>query len=118
MNIEQLREFCLSLGDVDERTPFGRFARRYESILVFYVCGHMFCFIDIDDFSFVNVRSTPDEIETFRQSHFSVQKPLNQSMRYWMQIQFGGDVSDAEIYRLIQRSFHIVKTKYAPKQTS
>lgn len=40
MNIEKFREYCLSLGDdVTEKTPFGKFARKYESILVFYVRG-------------------------------------------------------------------------------
>ncbi len=38
MNIEDFRDYCLSLGnpgEVEEKTPFGKFARRYESILVF-----------------------------------------------------------------------------------
>lgn len=63
MNIEEFREYCLSMEGVTEKTPFGKFARRYDSILVFYVLDHMFCFVDIDDFSSVTVKSTPDEIE-------------------------------------------------------
>lgn len=46
MNIEELRDFCLSLGDVTEKTPFGKFARRFDSVLAFYVCGHIFCMTD------------------------------------------------------------------------
>ncbi len=64
MDIEEFRKYCLSLGDVSEKMPFGKFAARYDSILAFYVYGHMFCFIDIDNFTFVNVKSTPDEILT------------------------------------------------------
>lgn len=63
MNIEDFRKYCLSLEDVTEKTPFGKFARRFDSILVFYVLGHMFCFVDMDNFSSVTVKSTPDEIE-------------------------------------------------------
>lgn len=118
MNIEEFRNHCLSLGEVEERTPFGKFARRYDSILVFYVEGHMFCFIDIDNFTFVNVRSTPDEIEALRSTHYCVEAPLNRSMRYWIQIRLNGDISDSEIFRLTDRAFEIIKTKYAPKQTS
>ena len=62
MNIEDFRKYCLSLGDVTEKTPFGKFARRFDSILVFYVLDHMFCFVDMDDFSSVTVKSTPYEI--------------------------------------------------------
>ena len=45
MNIEDYRNYCLSLGDdVEERMPFKVF--RYGSeVLVFYVCGHMLFFI-------------------------------------------------------------------------
>ena len=44
MNIEDYREFCLSLGgDVEEKLPFTAF--QYASgVLVFYVHGHMFSF--------------------------------------------------------------------------
>ncbi len=76
--------------------------------------GNMFCFIDINDFSSVTVKSTPDEIETFRATHFSVSAPLNQSLRYWMQLDLGGDVSDTDIRNLTARAFTLVKTKYMP----
>ena len=37
MNIEEFREYCLSLGEVKEKMPFGKFAQRFDSLLVFYV---------------------------------------------------------------------------------
>ena len=73
MDIEEFRKYCLSLGDVSEKMPFGKFAARYDSILAFYVYGHMFCFIDIANFTFVNVKSTSDEIEYKRETCFSRQ---------------------------------------------
>lgn len=63
MNVEQLREHCLKPGDVEEKIPFAKFARGYDSTLVFYVMGHMFCMLDLDDFSWVAVRSTAEEME-------------------------------------------------------
>lgn len=114
MNIEDFRDYCLSLGDdVIEKTPFGKFAARYDSLLVFYTRGHMFCIIDIDNFSYVNVRSTPDEIEEIRMNHVSVNIPINRSLRYWLEIQLGGDFSDKEIYALVKRSFDIIREKYS-----
>lgn len=116
MNIEELRDFCLSLGDVSEKTPFGNFARRYESILVFYVAGHMFCFVDMDNFTFVDIKSTPDEIDELKATHSSVDKPLNCSPRHWIQLNFNGDVPDSLIYSLINRAYLIVKQKYTKKR--
>lgn len=58
MNVEQLRDFCLSLDNVEEKIPFGKFAHGYDSMLVFYVMNHMFCMFNLDDFTWIAVRST------------------------------------------------------------
>lgn len=58
MELTLLRDYCLSMDGVTEKTPFGRFARRFDSILVFYVRNHMFCLTDMDDFTYVTVRLT------------------------------------------------------------
>ena len=116
MNVEELREYCLSLGDVTEKMPFGRFAARYDSILVFYVEGHMFCLFDIDDFSSVNVRSTPGEMDELRARYDSVGTPVNRAMCYWVEIQTGGDVADAVIYSLVRRAYEIVRDRYRKKR--
>ena len=53
MNIEELRQYCLSLPESVEKLPFERFFRGRHSILAFYTAGHIFCFIrlesDLDD---------------------------------------------------------------------
>lgn len=112
MDLVEFREYCLSFGGVGEKTPFGKFARRYDSILAFYVEGHMFCFTDIEDFSYVNVRSTPETIDCLKERYDSVSKPINRSLRYWIQLDFGGDVPDGEIRRLVREAYDIVKAKY------
>ncbi|MDE7411500.1 MAG: MmcQ/YjbR family DNA-binding protein [Paramuribaculum sp.] len=115
MDIENFRDMCLKLGNVTEKTPFGKFAKRYESILVFYVAGHMFCFIDMNDFTFVNVRLTPDEIDDFRLKYDSVSRPINQSLKYWIQLNFGGDIPDDIIKKAVKRAYEVVVQKYSGK---
>lgn len=115
MNIEDFRAYCLSLDGVTEKIPFGKFAKRFESTLVFYVLGHMFCIVDIDNFTSVTVRSTPEEIENLRQTHVSVEAPVNPTLRYWIKLNFNGDISDSEIYGYVNRAYEIVKTKYSTK---
>lgn len=115
MNIEELRDFCLSMDGVGEKTPFGKFARRYDSILVFYVCGHMYCMLDMDDFMSVTVKLTPDEIEELRINRSSVGNPVNLSPRHWLQLNLNGDLSDSEILGRVSRAYEIVKAKYSRK---
>lgn len=115
MNIEELREYCMAMDGATEKTPFGKFARRYESVLVFYVLDHMFCYTDMDDFSWVNVKSTPDEIEELKSRHMSAGNPLNMDPRHWVRLELNGDISDKDVLRLIDRSYELVRDKYTPK---
>lgn len=115
-DLESFRDYCLHLGDVKEKMPFGKFAKRYESILAFYVLGHMFCFIDIDNFSFVNLRLTPEIIEKIKEKYTSFGRPINQGLKYWIQVDFNGDIPDETIYTWVSEAFDIVKEKYTNKK--
>ena len=56
MNIEDYREYCLSLGsDVEEKLPFTAF-HYASSVLVFYVHGHMFSFFVCDHFTIITLK--------------------------------------------------------------
>lgn len=115
MNIEDLRNFCLSLEGVTEKTPFGKFSRRYESTLVFYVLDHVFCMADMDDFTDITFRSTPDEIEELRSRYMSIQEPVNTAMKFWVRVILNEDMRDSEIYSNIKRAYEIVRNKYTKK---
>ncbi len=112
MNIEDFRTYCLSMEGVTEKIPFGKFAKRFDSTLVFYVLGHMFCMVDINDFNSVTVRSTQEEIESLRQKFAAVEPPLNPAMRFWIKLNLNEDIPDSEIYRYVNRAYAIVRDKY------
>lgn len=116
MNIEEFREYCLSLGDVTEKTPFGKFAPRFDSVLVFYVSGHMFCIVDMDNFTNAVVRNTPDKISCLYERFSSVERQRNMSAKYWIQLNFDGDILEPEILDLVRQSYEIVKAKYSKKK--
>ena len=60
MNIEDYREYCLSLGeDMEEKLPFTAF-RCASGVFVFYVHGHMFSFFDCDNFSVITLKCQPE----------------------------------------------------------
>lgn len=62
MNVEEFREYCLSLPDVTEATPFEKFSKGKFTILVFYVNSHMFCYFNIDDFSNITIKCESSEM--------------------------------------------------------
>lgn len=112
MNIEKFRDYCLSMAGVTEKTPFGKFSPRYDSLLVFYVCDHMFCMVDMDDFTSVSFRSTPEEIAKITERYSAVTAPVNKAMKYWLTVNLNEDMSDSEIYSHVRQAYEIIKDKY------
>ena len=108
MNVEELRDYCLSMGsDVEERFPFTKF-RPAEAVLVFYVGGHMFCYFDIDNLGIVTVKYDPAQIAALKEEYPCITNPYNMSPKHWI----GIDVlhaDDALIKRLIRESYERVK---------
>ena len=115
MNIEEFREYCLSLPGVTEATPFEKFSRGKFTVLVFYVSGHMFCYFNIDDFSAITIKCDPDEMAELKERYQAIGEPFNGDKRYWMNVQLGQDVTDDEIRALVSKSHQLVANKYKTK---
>lgn len=116
MNIEDYREFCLSLGDdVEEKLPFTAF--HYASgVLVFYVHGHMFSFFDCDHFNVITLKCQPERIDELRAAHDCIVKPFNMSPKHWLGIETNAAPDDL-LQELTRNSYQIVKTKYKAKRS-
>ena len=121
MNIEEFREYCLSLPDVTEATPFEKFSRgkfldkpsgRAErTILVFYVNSHMFCYFNVDDFSNITIKCNLAEMAELKELYQALGEPLNGDQRYWISVQPNMDLPDEELKELVRKSYEIVKSK-------
>lgn len=111
MNIEDYRNYCLSLGeDVEEKLPFTAF-RYAGNVLVFYVCGHMFAFFDCDNFTVITLKCQPDRIGDLKERYSCIGNPFNESPKYWIGVD-PDTASDALLRELTRNSYEIVKSKY------
>lgn len=108
MNVEEFRDYCLSLPGVTEGTPFERFTRGRYTILVFYVSGHMFCYFNVDEFSNITIKCDTDRIAELRERYQAVGNPYNGDKRYWISIQPNQDLPDKELKALVRRSHALV----------
>lgn len=115
LNVEELRDYCLSLGeDVTEKMPFGKFNGASE-VLVFYVCGHMFCYYNLARFTIVTVKCQPERIEELQASERGITAPYNMSPRHWVGLDV--ELIDNNLSKeLIRNSYNIVKSKYTKKR--
>ena len=115
MNIEDYRDYCLSLGkDVEEKLPFTAF--HYASgVLVFYVHGHMFSFFDCDNYGVITLKCQPGRIEELKVEHSCIGKPFNMSAKHWIGID-AATAPDDLLRELTRNSYEIVKAKYKIKR--
>ena len=111
MNIEDYRDYCLSLdSDIEEKLPFQKF-KSGEGVLVFYVSGHMFSFFDCNNFTIVSLKCQPDRIEDLKARYSCIGKPFNLSPRYWIGVD-ANEATDDLLQELTRNSYEIVRTKY------
>ncbi len=109
MNLEKIREYCLSLPHVTEEVL-------WEKDLVFKIGGKMFTVIGLDagpasQFSF---KCTPEEFAELTERDGIVPAPY--AARYhWVAIQKPNALAQAEIKRLIKDSYEMVKAKLTRK---
>lgn len=116
MNVEELRNYCLSLGDdVEEKMPFQAF-KAANGVLAFYVCGHMFCYFDVDSYEVVSVKCQPDRIEGLKERYAAVTAPYNMDPRHWIGIR-PEEADDNLMRELANNSYNIVKQQYTRKKT-
>mgnify|MGYP002856672057 CR=1 FL=1 len=111
MNIEDFRNYCLSLPGTTEGTPFEKFTRGRLTILVFYINRRMYCYFNIDDFSEITIRCAPDEMDELKERYEAVGNPYNGNRRHWIGVKTGADMPDSEILELVRKSYLLAKTR-------
>lgn len=108
MDIEELRNYCLSLSpEVEEKFPFQQF-KAAKDMLAFYIGGHIFCYFDINDLTHVTVKCPKEKVMELIERYDYIDHPYNGNAKYWI----GIDVTRAEAKvakQLVADSFGIVK---------
>ncbi|TMI69522.1 MAG: MmcQ/YjbR family DNA-binding protein [Bacteroidetes bacterium] len=106
MNIESLREYCLSKPGAEETMPFG------PDTLVFKVNGKIFLLAGMDDepLSF-NVKCDPDKAIELREQFACVLPGYHMNKKHWNTIIVDGSVPSKQIKEWIDDSYSLVKGK-------
>ncbi len=102
MNIEELRDYCLSLKGVEEKMPFD------DKTLVFTVKGKMFCLTDIEDYEFVNLKCNPEKAVELREQYCEVTPGYHMNKRHWNSVKPAGKITSRLMKQWILDSYHLV----------
>ncbi len=110
MDIEELREYCLSLKGATEDMPFG------DEYLVFRVFGKWFAVIPLCDPELkLSVKCDPAQAVELRERYASVSAAWHFNKKYWNCIIPGGDMDDDTVKRWIRHSVEEVVKKLPRK---
>lgn len=105
MNIEELREFCLSLKGTTEDFPFN------EDTLVFKVVGKMFCLTNLDGPLSVNLKNLPEKNIELKETYSAIKPGYHMNKLHWVIVEIDGTLPDPFIKELITESYHCVIEK-------
>lgn len=106
MNIETLREYCLSKPGAEETLPFG------PDTLVFKVHNKIFLLAGLDSQPLqFNVKCDPDKAIELREEYPCVQPGYHMNKKHWNTIVVDGSVSSKLLKGWIDHSYDLVGGK-------
>ena len=103
MNIEVLREYCLSLPGVTESLPFN------DTALVFKVVGKMFALLDLsDDRRGITLKCNPELAVELRGQHQEVTPAWHFNKVHWNGVDIYGSIPQEKLFEWIRHSYDLV----------
>ena len=109
MDIEQLRDYCLSLPLVTEDMPFG------DTTLVFRVRGRIFALTDLERPTLVSLKCDPELAIALRERHEGIAGAYHMNKKHWNQLNLFGMLPDELVQSLIRHSYNLVVSKLPRK---
>jgi predicted DNA-binding protein (MmcQ/YjbR family) len=102
MNIETIREYCISKKGVTEGFPFG------EDTLVFKAAGKIFALVNLDGELSINLKCDPSMALDLRERYSAVTPGYHMNKKHWNTINLDGTVPDKEVFSWIDHSYYLV----------
>ena len=103
MNIEVLRDYCLSKTGVEETLPFG------PDTLVYKVGGKVFMLLGLDNDGLrFNVKCDPDKAIELREEFFYVLPGYHMNKKHWNTIVVDSSASIKKLKEWIDDSYKLV----------
>ena len=109
MDVESVREYCLSKKAVTESFPFD------DDSLVLKVMDKMFALIGLEEAEKIALKCDPAYALELRDSYNGVEAAYHFNKKYWNQVFFNRDVNDKLLKELIDHSYEEVLKKFTKK---
>jgi predicted DNA-binding protein (MmcQ/YjbR family) len=103
MDVEEIRQYALSKGDVEEGFPFGGDA------LVFKIKGKMFLLLMMSSSPVTfNAKCDPEKAMEWRERYSSVEPGYHMNKKHWNTVTVDGSLRRDQLKEMIDDSFQLV----------
>lgn len=109
MNIENLREYCISKKGVTESFPFD------ETTLVFKVMNKMFALTDLEGDLSVNLKCDPVKAIALREQYAAVKPGYHMNKKHWNTVLIDGSIPTDVIKQWIDDSYNLIVNSLTKK---
>ena len=109
MNIEEARDYCLSLPLVTEDFPFD------ETTLVFRIGGKIFAMMDLENTEWFVLKCFPEYALELRERYPEIAPAWHMNKKHWNQLNLFGSLPDKLVQLLIRHSYNEVVKKMPRK---
>lgn len=111
MNVEELREYCLSLPKVEENQPWTE--PQYEMLITYKIGGKWFVLANPDE-KFIDVKCDPEKIAEMQSRYQGAFPAWHMNKEHWLGIRLESDIPDSTVKQLIKEGYELI-VKTLPK---
>lgn len=106
MDIEELRDFVLTMKDVEESFPFG------EDTLVFKTNNKIFLLVSLSSSPLqFNAKCDPEKAIQLREEFPCILPGYHMNKKHWNTVIIDGRLSKSQLKEFIKDSYHLVAKK-------
>ena len=110
MNIEELRDYCLSKEGTTEGFPFG------DDPLVFKVNNRMYALVNLEGQSRLSLKCDPELAIELREKFSAVSPGYHLNKKNWNTVELDNSIPDSLIKEWIDLSWEIVRSANPPRK--
>ena len=110
MNIEELRDYCLSKPGATEGLPFG------EETLVFKVGEKIFLLVGLTEGNRFNAKCDPERAITLREQYEEVIPGYHMNKKHWNTVDMNGRLTLKQLREIIDHSYELIFNSLPKKE--
>ncbi len=103
MNIEELRNYCLSLQGTEETFPFD------DVTMVMKVGGKLFAIIPLDEINTcISLKCDPEKAIELREKYNCVQPGYHLNKNHWNTVYISSEITSEQVLEWINHSYSLI----------